>query len=370
MVRTVTWITDTKLTCVPTANVILCLSTFTLPAQLFDVFTCTGSCSNEIAYSFTYDDLDLPTGYFDAYGALSGEEIKGAFCEDCLSNWIRELVDKSFELEVTRGATDVGGNLTILGSGPIEFVGGTGLQVTLTSPNIIKYDARSSGDAGNQIHLGTDSGLYVLPTNIYADGWVDVTAENWTYLSSQSVAVPTNATFRYSVGDKIKLVQGGLAEFFYVKAVAATVLTLEAGSSFFVLNQPIQGAYVSRSLTPVGFPTSFPFATTLVGFSASPTLITRLSMLGRKVTVNVTTSVAGTSNSTLFTLTTPIPSESGGPKFIKGGNQGTDNGTYAPNVLAELAAGDNVIHLTLGGGTSPWTASGVKSASFSLDYFA
>jgi hypothetical protein len=90
------------------------------------------------------------------------------------------------------------------------------------------------------------------------DGW-HYANETWTYLSATTITVPTDATTRYAVGDKISFYQSGSLKYFYITGVAATVLTVTAGTTYTVANAVITQPRHSTDATPLGFPTSFAF---------------------------------------------------------------------------------------------------------------
>ena len=368
MVRTVTWISDSDLACEPTANVILCMVGFTIPAQLTDVFT--NSCPNEFAYTFTYEDEDLPDSYLDNYGPLGDEDIQQVLCEDCWTQWAKQLVDKAFQFVVTPGDSEAGDDLVLPSAGPLEVNGGNGIDIALIQPNQLWIGFDPSSDEDNQIILGSDNNPYVAPSLFSPTGWYTLEeGVTWAYASAQTITVPSGAASRFAKGDKLKITQLGVDKYLYIIGVADTLLTVHAGSVYTISNNPIEAAYLSKDLSPVGFPSSFAFTSTIAGFSVLPTQTQIFSIIGRKVRIDVASSAPGTSNSTAFNMTTPITAEAGGPKFISGGNQGYDNSVYQESVLAEIGAGDTVIYLSRDGGTLLWTAAGDKSAAFNLEYY-
>lgn len=81
--------------------------------------------------------------------------------------------------------------------------------------------------------------------------------ETWTYASATSITVPSGAMSKYSVGDKIRLKQGGSYKYFYVTAVASTALTISGGTDYTLTSATITDNYYSKSTNPVGFPGSF-----------------------------------------------------------------------------------------------------------------
>ena len=115
-------------------------------------------------------------------------------------------------------------------------------------------------------------------------GWTPVT-DTWTYASANTVNVPTGAAARYAVGDKIMFTQS-TPKFFYVTAIADTLLTLYAGSEFTVANSTISSIYHSHMLTPVGHTFYFPYTPT--GIAASNVALEgRFYLLGRRIHVDM-----------------------------------------------------------------------------------
>lgn len=96
------------------------------------------------------------------------------------------------------------------------------------------------------------------------DGWLPVD-ESWTYASATTVTVPSGATNRFQIGDKIRLVQGASTKYFYVIGATSTVLTLFAGTSFTLADSAITQIYLSRASAPFGFPSWFNFNSTSSG---------------------------------------------------------------------------------------------------------
>jgi hypothetical protein len=117
------------------------------------------------------------------------------------------------------------------------------------------------------------------------DGW-HYANETWTYLSATTITVPTDATTRYAVGDKISFYQSGSLKYFYITGVAATVLTVTAGSNYTVANAVITQPRHSTFATPFGFPQYFSYTPTWAGSGGNPvigngTLTGRFSLIGK-----------------------------------------------------------------------------------------
>jgi Concanavalin A-like lectin/glucanases superfamily len=99
------------------------------------------------------------------------------------------------------------------------------------------------------------------PTPAPASGW-NSAGESWTYASSTTITVPSDATTKYSLGDKIRLKQGGGYKYFYVTDLTSTVLTVTGGSDYSVANASITDNDYSKVVTPVGFPQYFNWSPT------------------------------------------------------------------------------------------------------------
>lgn len=103
------------------------------------------------------------------------------------------------------------------------------------------------------------------------DGW-HYANEDWAYASATTITVPTGATTRYSVGDKISFYQSGSLKYFYITAVASTVLTVAGGSDYTVANATITQPRHSTDATPFGFPQWFNYTPAWLSDSGSPTI--------------------------------------------------------------------------------------------------
>ena len=92
-------------------------------------------------------------------------------------------------------------------------------------------------------------------------GWIGAVG-TWTYASATTITVPSGAATYYAVGDKIKLTQTTV-KYFYVVAVADTLLTITGGTSYTLTNAAITLPYFSHDASPVGFPGRFAYSPTL-----------------------------------------------------------------------------------------------------------
>lgn len=199
-------------------------------------------------------------------------------------------------------------------------------------------------------------------------GWMDV-SDTWTYASSTTITVPSDATTKYSVGDKIRLKQGGGYKYFYVVGVSSTTLTVTGGSDYSVANAAITDNSFSNVVSPLHFPQWFSYNPTSTGFSSDPTSVTaKFNIIGKQVTYYVLQGAAGTSNSTSFTISLPVDAASTA-RTLKYAAQVMDNGTdqTTPGV-AEISNTTSVVDVYKNWAFGSWTASGGKKASFTVIY--
>ena len=87
------------------------------------------------------------------------------------------------------------------------------------------------------------------------DAW-NLANETWTYASATTITVPSGAASKYQKGDKIKLTQTTV-KYFYIIAVADTVLTITGGDDYTLADAAISANYYSKVENPQGFPCLF-----------------------------------------------------------------------------------------------------------------
>lgn len=141
------------------------------------------------------------------------------------------------------------------------------------------------------------------------DGWIPVT-DSWTYASATTVTVPSDATAKYSVGDKIKFSQSG-TKYFYITAVAATTLTLNGGTDYTVANAAISSIYYSKASTPLNFPQWFVYTPTFANTTlGNGTVSGKFTINGKTLKFRAqftlgSTSAIGTAPTVTFPVTSP-----------------------------------------------------------------
>lgn len=198
--------------------------------------------------------------------------------------------------------------------------------------------------------------------------WMPVT-DTWTYASATTITVPTDATTKYAVGDRVRLKQGGSYKYYYIITVAATLLTVTGGSDYTVANSAITDIGVSKAVNPLGFPGAFNWSPTFTGFSANPSGVHRFTVVGRECRLYVRHSTLGTSNTTGFTMTLPITAATITNHAWVGSGQGVDNGGILVNsALISFVSAATVMNLYTNHAAAAWTAASTKGANFQLQY--
>jgi hypothetical protein len=102
--------------------------------------------------------------------------------------------------------------------------------------------------------------IFQAPVFQVWDGWVDP-QESWVYASATTITVPSGATSKYNVGDKIKLTQTTV-KYFSIVGVASTVLTITGGTDYTLANSAITSNFYSKVENPQGFPHWFNYSPT------------------------------------------------------------------------------------------------------------
>ncbi len=235
--------------------------------------------------------------------------------------------------------------------------------------NVVRSATEISNNKGSQL-TGSESGLAAYypmntlasptdtptptPTPGVVDGW-NSAGETWTYASSTTITVPSDATTKYSPGDKIRLKQGGSYEYFYITGVTSTVLTVTGGSDYSVANATITDNYYSKADTPVGFPQWFNWTPTYsasgsMTYTSVTTDVAKFSITGR--TVHIALQAQGTLGGTSsfgIRATAPVTPTNdgfytdGGAYVDEVGNHEFSGGVYPNNGELEFGVFGNFV---------------------------
>jgi len=282
------------------------------------------------------------------------------------SAFIQSISD-TFSVDLTVAATDLTADVRISASfGNQLAVAGDGL----VSPLGAGITVSDTATVDMTLTAGYTIFADVNQVAIHTDGWIPAT-ESWSAPSATTITVPTNATLKYDVGDKIRLVQDATTKYFYVIEVAATLLTVTAGDDFTLTGNPITDPYYSHSLSPVGFPQRFFYLPTFGGFSVDPaTPEVQWSLFGKMAHLAISTG-EGTSDDTIFTVSLLVPMFVPANNFSARGSgwSGTDNGTFAGNIMPTISSlAPTILQFFPDSGAVGWTAAGNKAVNATIDY--
>jgi hypothetical protein len=145
------------------------------------------------------------------------------------------------------------------------------------------------------------------PAGTGASEWNTV-SDSWTYASSTTINVPSDATVTYAIGDRIRLKQGGAYKYFVVTTVAAALLTVTGGADYSVANAGITDIAYSRYIRPLGFPMYFNWTPSWTNLTVgSATQVATFMLYGGLVRANIRlTWAANTSISGNVSVSQPI----------------------------------------------------------------
>lgn len=200
--------------------------------------------------------------------------------------------------------------------------------------------------------------IITTPTIRNFDGWQDAN-ESWVYASATTITVPTNATTKYSVGDKIRFQNNdsGTYLYAYVVTVAATLLTVVGDA---VPNATLTDNYYSKQTSPLGFPQWFSWTATLTASTDTvPTYTTtftnRFRMVGKSVAVqstwmNASGGTAGSGTTYGIQFNSPVPI-SANVKYVEGGSM--VNGSTGKQIAVQFVDANTfqLYDWSVGGGT-------------------
>ena len=131
------------------------------------------------------------------------------------------------------------------GASIIDYVSSTTLDMVTTgilkqhNQNGTHQALTNTGGLTTDILSVTSSASIVNPSPVgTVSGWIGAN-ESWSYASSTTITVPTNATTKYDVGDYLQLTQSSTVKYFVVTTVAATLLTVAGIAGATVANSAI-----------------------------------------------------------------------------------------------------------------------------------
>lgn len=274
----------------------------------------------------------------------------------------------------------------------IQSVASTNSTMLTVAAHVLTVDVTISPDAGNQVSV-QPNGLFVpadtiqsvsdtatvdldvtanvLTANvnlcaINADGWTPA-CETWIFASATTITVPSDATLKYAVGDRIKLTQSATVKYFYVIDVAATLLTITGGDDYTLTNVAITDNFFSHCASVVGFPSSFSYTPTVLGFSVNPTLVVANFNITARTVLNRVTTNNGTSNANFFRVTSALPSIAGAGVY-RGVGLGTSTSGVLFPIAVEMGPASSNLDLSNTFNGLIWPTTGDKGAQFEIAY--
>jgi hypothetical protein len=173
---------------------------------------------------------------------------------------------------------------------------------------------------------------------LYNGGWIEV-SDTWSYATSSTIVVPSDATLYYKKGWGVRFKQGGAYKYMYMTTVAATLLTLTGGIDYSVANSTITDVAVAPNpATAIGFPTYFNHTTTLFGSAGS----------------------AGTYSENVFLE--GAFSISGGRVFFESSKMVVDKGSWAGVVNITLPVAANFAYVNVFQHPPAWWGNGANAS--------
>jgi hypothetical protein len=218
-------------------------------------------------------------------------------------------------------------------------------DLTASAVKRVKFSNFPTGDAGTP-----------------NDGWINAPDSSWVYASASTITVDAGAAAIYSVGDKIRLKQGGAYKYFYIIAVADTLLTV-TGGDVTVANAGITDNYYSKVASPLGFPRVMVWTCTETGWAAGFTQDIVFSIDGNLLTIIFV--ISGTSDNTATSFSLPVtavaPQAEGALGLAK------NNGSYKTTASRMCTNGANIDCYT-DSASAAWAASNGKEVRGVITY--
>lgn len=201
-------------------------------------------------------------------------------------------------------------------------------------------------------------------------GWA-VFQTTCTYASTSSFTISGDYTTTFTKGTPLKFTNSTLK---YANVASSsysapnTTVNIIVNADYVLANTTISGVYIARSPGAAGFPGWFNFTSSYTGFSANPTNKSVYKIDGNVCTFMTGNTASGTSNAASYGQTLPIACATIASFSVRTFGTGSDNGSYAPNVFITLSSAATSVAGTLNGGSTNFTASGAKAASFTIVY--
>lgn len=224
-------------------------------------------------------------------------------------------------------------------------------------------------DAGTGLSISrSSSGVTLSLANTNTDGWTS-DSSTWVYDSANTFKITgSDKTNIFTQGTRIKCTNNGQTYYGtveYSEFSTDTVVTLIPNSDFSLNNSTISSPFYSYQLSPAGYPGYFKFVPSVTGFSSTTALEAEYYVTGNMITVDY--GIQGTSNASNFIVSTPAGANVSNVEAQFGIARARDNGNLLANG-AEWVYDDQNLRLYKDFAETGWTASGFKSAFFTVSY--
>jgi len=260
--------------------------------------------------------------------------------------------------------TQVGQNIeiaaTVVGSGAVDSIA---VQGDTTMVGNIEFAA------GAGITLSQDDvDTLTIAAATVTDGWIDDSANTWTYASASTFTVSGDRTAVFSPGTRLRFTQttvkyGVVASSSH--SAGTTTVTPAVNTDYVLANAAISVNSYSYVANPQGYPGWFTWAPTVVGFTTPTVSRARFCVIGRDC--HIACNVSGTSNATTLTITLPITASA--TALALSAWQGRDNGaTLAASASAQIVANATTVQLFKDWTGAAWTAALAKFAVGDIRY--
>ena len=226
-------------------------------------------------------------------------------------------------------------------------------------------DSTSSADW----NVTTPNTFTILADNNIS-GWTP-SQETWTYATASTFTISGDKTGKYTIGDKIRFIQG-TAKYFYISGMSYsapnTTITVPVNTDYTIANAAIVEPFFSKESTPLGFPGTFAWTPVFTGVSSQPTVTATYSQVGKMAFISCFTSAGGVSDNVAFYITN-LPAIPGQNIRQNCSQQMNNSGLLSDPAQLDIVLASTTMQIYKDLAQAVWTNSGTKYVNFSTWYF-